>query len=136
MTKYNIFDLWVIKVEEYYFICEKEFDKTYREIFTKEKIKDVKMEDILPLDDYYYPFIYNNGKSLMLSEKELLIKYAFINSSHIERKKEKLRHNYNEYIKEIDNYIEELKEVEETDKEKNMNINGKSLVRVVKKDTK
>lgn len=39
MTKYNIFDLWVIKVEEYYFICEKEFDKTYREIFTKEKIK-------------------------------------------------------------------------------------------------
>ena len=40
MKKYNVFELWGVKVDDYNFICEKLFDdKTYREIFTKENIK-------------------------------------------------------------------------------------------------
>lgn len=119
MTKYNVFDLWVIKAKEYYFICEKEYNNSYREIFTKEKIKAVETCDILPLYDYYYPFVYENNKPLMLSEKALLIKYAYINSPYIEKEKEKLKYNYKERIKET---------------EDNDVINDKSLVRVLKKD--
>ena len=91
MKKYNVFELWVVKADDYYFICEKLFDdKTYREIFTKEKIKMLDSQNIEPLKNYYSLLAimnYTTGELLMLTKKELLVKYAEINSSHIERKK-------------------------------------------------
>ncbi len=54
MKKYSVFELWVVKTDGYYFICEKLFDdKTYWEIFTKEKIKVLDSQNIEPLKNYY-----------------------------------------------------------------------------------
>lgn len=121
MKKYNVFELWVVKVDDYYFICEKLFDdKTYREIFTKEKIKMLDSQNIEPLKNYYSLLAimnYTTGEPLMLTKKELLVKYAEINSSHIERKKQH-NSNYKTFIKEQEEYIKAFKELAEKNPEK------------------
>ena len=121
MKKYNVFELWVVKANDYYFICEKLFDdKTYREIFTKEKIKVLDSQNIEPLKNYYSLLAimnYTTGEPLMLTKKELLVKYAEINSSHIERKKQH-NSNYETFIKEQEEYIKALKELAEKNPEK------------------
>lgn len=114
MKKYNVFELWVVKVDDYYFICEKSFDdKTYSEIFTKEKIKMLDSQKIEPLKNYYSLLAimnYTTRESLMLIKKELLIKYAEMNSSHIERKKQH-NSNYETFIKEQEECKKALKEL-------------------------
>lgn len=120
MKKYNVFELWVVKAEDYYFICEKLFDdKTYREIFTKERIKVLDSKNIEPLKNYYSLLAimnYTTGESLMLTKKQLLVKYAEINSLHIERKKQ--HNNYEIFIKKQEEYIKALKELAEKNPEK------------------
>lgn len=121
MKKYNVFQLLVVKVGDYYFICEKLFDdKTYREIFTKEKIKMLDSQNIEPLKNYYSLLAimnYTTREPLMLTKKELLVKYVEINSSHIERKKQH-NSNYETFIKEQEEYIKALKELAEKNPEK------------------
>ena len=94
MKKYNVFELWIVKIKDYYFICEKLIDEnTYREIFTKEKFKLLDNEKVEPLKNYYSLFSimnYSTRKPLMLAKKDLLMKYAEINSSHIKRAKQKV----------------------------------------------
>lgn len=115
MKKYNVFELWVVKVDDYYFICEKLLDeKTYREIFTKEKIKVLNIENIEPLKNYYSLLAimnYTTGESLKLTKKELLEKYAEIHAYHVEIKKQ-YNSNYETLIKEQEEYQQALKEVE------------------------
>ena len=53
MKKYSLFELWVVKVDDYYFICEKTYkENTYREIFTKEEFIVLASEDIKSLKNY------------------------------------------------------------------------------------
>lgn len=120
MKKYSIFDLYVVKIEEYYFICEKTYkENTYKEIFTKEEFKVLDIENIKPLKNYYSLFEiqnYKTGAELKLTKKALLIRYAQINSAQIERRKQ---HNNNEdLIKGMDNYLFYLKELAKNDPEK------------------
>ena len=77
-------------------------------------------QNIEPLKNYYSLLAimnYTTGQPLMLTKKELLIKYAEINSSHIERKKQH-NSNYVTFIKEQEKYINALKELEEKNPEK------------------
>ena len=121
MKKYNVFDLWVVKADDYYFICEKLFDEnTYREIFTKEKVEVLDNENLEPLKNYYSLLVimnYVTGEPLILTKKELLVKYAEINSSYIERRKQ-YNSNYEIIIREQDEYIKALKELGEKNPER------------------
>ena len=131
MKKYNVFELRVVKADDYYFICEMINEKTYKEIFTNEQIKISISENVEPLTDYYLiPTIksYITGEPLMLTRKELLIKYAEINSSYIERKKQ-YNSNYETFIKEQEEYIKVLKELAKNDPEKAKELARKDLQR-------
>ncbi len=79
MKKYNIYNLYVVKVDNYYLICKyNSLNDSYEEIFTHEKINADNKE---PLANYY-PLLgthnYITGKPLMLDKKELLRKYITI----------------------------------------------------------
>ena len=75
MKKYNIFNLYIIKIQNknYYLICKKD-NNNYTEIFTKEKIKKTDISNIEPLSNYY-----SNSKKL--NKKELLKLYITINTT-------------------------------------------------------
>ena len=132
MKKYNVFDLYVIKNDDYYFICEKLVDETiYREIFTKEKINVLDKQNIEYLKDYYSLLSvvnYTTCEPLMLTKKELLIKYAEINSSYIEREKQ-YNSSYKKMIEEQDEYLKAFKELSEKNPEKAKQIAIESLKR-------
>lgn len=121
MKKYNVFELWVVKEEDCYFICEKSSNENiYIEIFTEEKFKVLDKENVESLKNYYsLPSIinYSAGENLMLTKKSLLLKYAEINSSNIEKRKQ---HNNNceTIIKEQEEYIKALKKSVEKNPEK------------------
>lgn len=122
MKKYNVFRLWVVKEEDYYFICEKSLDENiYTEIFTKEKLEVLDNENVEPLKNYYSLLAiksYSTKEPLMMTTKKLLLKYAEINSSHIERKKQDKRNDYKTIIKEQEEYICALKELAQKNPEK------------------
>lgn len=121
MKKYNVFELYVVKEDNYYFICEKGIkEDTYIEIFTHKIIKNPNVHYIKPLSRWYLPLAlmnYSIEKPLILTKKELLIKYAEINSPYIERRK-KLSSNYETFIKEQEEHIKALKELAEKNPEK------------------
>lgn len=121
MKKYNVFNLCVVNFENYFFICEKLCDEgMYREIFTGDRIKVLDDEKVEPLKNYYSLLAvmsYTTGKPLMLTKKDLLKKYAEINSYYIELRKQ---HNsyYEDVIKEQEQYIKALKELNDKNPEK------------------
>lgn len=117
MKEYNVFNLYVVNVEGYSFICKKLNNSVYEEVFTKEKFENI--ENVEPLRKYYSLFVikkYISGNSLMLSNKELLIKYAEINSFNIEKKKS--YNNISDTIRSMDEYLEALKKLAEKDPDK------------------
>jgi len=131
MKRYSVFRLFVIKKGDYYFICENIGEYLYREIFTNEKFKVLNNENIEALRNYY-SFLaimnYATREPLMLTKKELLIKYAEINSPYIEKIRQ---HNmcYEKLIEEQDKYIEALKELSEKNPEKAKKLAIESLKR-------
>ena len=113
MEKYNVLDLYVVKMDNYYFICEKLVeDDMYKEIFTNDEFKVEKNQKVEPLKNYYKLLViksYAVNESLMLNKKELLLKYAQLNSEHIERDKrnetlESLSSDVKEYIKDLNKF--------------------------------
>ena len=47
MKKYDVFFLYVVRIENNLFICTKMLDgKTYKEVFTGEKFKNIEAKDI------------------------------------------------------------------------------------------
>lgn len=118
MKKYSVFDLYVVNVDEYYFICEKGYrENIYVELFTKEKFKVLDDNNIRSLKNYYSLFEvmnYKNGEELLLTKKELLIRYAHLNSAQIERRKD----SRDDLIKCMDNYLMNLKEFAKYNPEK------------------
>lgn len=105
MKLYNVFNLYVIKKENIYFICKKDYHKdTYIEFFTKDKIKVKDKNDVKLLSDYYTLFVIMNYKTkqpLMLTRKQILLKYIEINEKVIDKKE-----NYNKRIDGILNNID------------------------------
>lgn len=128
MKKYNVFNLYIVKEDDYYFICEKGIkEHTYIEIFTHKTLKYPNMHYVKPLSEYYSLLAvmnYTTGKPLILTKKELLIKYAEINSPYIERKKQHRSRNYTARIKEQEEYIKALEQLakESPDKAKELAI--------------
>lgn len=113
MKKYSVFELWVVKVDDYYFICEKTYKKgMYKEIFTDEKFEVLDEKNIEPLKNYYSLFErinYTTGEILLLTKKELLVRYAEINYHQIKLRKQ---HDNSENLsKGLSEYLEGLKEL-------------------------
>jgi len=111
MKKYNVFNLYVVKEDDYYFICEQGIkEHTYIEIFTHKILKYPNMHYVKPLSEYYSLLAvinYTTGEPLILTKRELLIKYAEINSPYIERRKQHSS-SYKKMIEEQDEYIKAL----------------------------
>ena len=92
MKKYNVFSLYVIEKDNHKFICERIIDNEFREVLTKEKLVLEENDKIKPLTRYYSILAvatYKNGKilnPLMLSKKDILLKYIEINQNVIDKK--------------------------------------------------
>lgn len=72
------------------------------------------MHYVKPLSEYYSLLAvmnYTTGEPLILTKRELLIKYAEINSPYIERRKQHSSRNYMATIKEQDEYIKALEQL-------------------------
>jgi len=103
MGNYNVFKLYVIKSEGIKYICEKINDK-YIDIFFYEEIETIYNDDIKYLSNYYISEInkkLSKGEELILSKKELLKKFALLNSFEF------YRNNLNRDIKEELTYQED-----------------------------
>ena len=92
MKKYNVFNLYVVEKDNHNFICEKLIDYEYKEILTKEKFVLQKNDKVKPLTKYYSILevaTYRVGKildPLMLTKKDILIKYIEINEKVVDKK--------------------------------------------------
>lgn len=95
MKKYSVYSLFVIQVgtgkQARYFICEQPilFSNVYREIFTKQKIKVDNEFFVKRLSDFYSILErcnYSTGEVLMLTKKQLLLKYIEINNYYTEKR--------------------------------------------------
>ena len=132
MKKYDVFFLYVVKVDDNLFICTKMLDDiTYKEVFTGEKLKNIEAKDIEPLWHYYSLLSIMNYKTkehLMLSKKDLLLKYASLNSSNIELNKQN-RYDSNGFIKKQQEHLEGLKKLQEVEPELAKEYAKKSLQR-------
>ena len=53
MKSYSVFSLYVVKRDEHKFICKKSNSDTYREFFTKEKIKIEDLNQVETLSNNY-----------------------------------------------------------------------------------
>lgn len=119
MKKYDVFFLYVVRRENNLFICTKMLDgETYKEIFTGEKLKNIHNNDVEPLWHYYSLLTIINYKTkehLMLSKKDLLLKYASLNSSHIEIDKHK--NQYERILTRQQENLEGLKKLQEVEPE-------------------
>jgi len=100
MKKYNIDDLYVVKIEKsgniYYLICKyNDLSSIYTEIFTKEKIKKSDDVNVDLLSNYYFNLEFDdkNGKSFKVSENDLLKKYIEINKEAVLLEKEGSKNN-------------------------------------------
>ena len=120
MKKYDVFFLHVVNVEENLFICTKMLDgETYKEVFTGEKFKKIESKYVEPLWHYYSLLTIMNYKTkehLMLSKKDLLLKYASLNSSNIELNKHNIYDN-NGFLKRQQENLEGLKKLNEVEPE-------------------
>lgn len=83
MKKYNVFTLFVIKIDEQKFICECTVPgEKYREILTGRKIELKNKYIVEKLSDYYSVLAvinYETKEPLMLSKESILSKYIDIN---------------------------------------------------------
>lgn len=103
MEKYNVFKLYVIKCEGIKYICKKINDK-YIDIFFYEEIETINNDNIKYLSSYYIAETAQKlarGEEFILSKKELLIRFASLNSFEF------YRNNLNREIKEELNYQED-----------------------------
>ena len=104
MKKYSVFSLYVVQVgtgkRAHYFICEQQilFSNTYIEIFTKQKIKLDNEVFVKRLSDFYSILErcnFSTGEVLMLTKKQLLLKYIEINNYYTEKRvEEKYKNTY------------------------------------------
>ena len=107
MKEYEISNLYVIKLGEFIFFCEKHLDNTYKDIFTDEIFNRESINFVRPMEDLYELEVMKKllaGEKLILTKRELLIKFAKVNSYYFERiashnhvydmLKEKLRMNH------------------------------------------
>lgn len=110
MKRYSVFDLYVVEKEGHKFICEKILENEYREVLTKEKLIIEDNDKVETLIKYYSILAiatYKNDQvlnPLMLSKKEILLKYIEIN--------EKVRNkevNINDFLKKQQEELEGLK---------------------------
>ena len=88
MKLYSIFDLYVIKKCNHKFICKKSNSDTYREFFTKEKIKIEDLNQVETLSNYYP--ILSAMKPEKLNKDQILQKYIEINQKENDKEKENL----------------------------------------------
>lgn len=95
MKKYSVYSLYVVQVgkgkQARYFICEQPilFSNIYKEVFTKQKIKVDDESCVERLSNFYSileQFSFATGKVLMLSKKQLLLKYVEINNYYTEKR--------------------------------------------------
>ena len=120
MEKYDVLDLYVVNVGNYYFICEKLIEEnTYKEIFTNEEFIVSKHQKKEPLKNYYKLLVlksYSTKVPLMPTKEELLLRYAQLNSEHVEIEK---RHSSNleSVLSGIKEYRLTLMELAETNRE-------------------
>ena len=116
--KYNVLELYVVKIKEYYFICEKLDNNIYREIFTEEKFQILNNENVESLGDYYRMLViksYLTNEELMLSKLDLLVKYAELNAVSIVKDREKK--SLEDFLQFQKEYLETLKELKEKNPE-------------------
>lgn len=102
MKKYSVFSLYVVQVgtgkRAHYFICEQPnlFSNVYREIFTKQKIKVENDFFVKRLSDFYSILErcdFSTGEVLMLTKKQLLLKYIEINNYYTKKRVEEKHKN-------------------------------------------
>lgn len=118
MKKFNLFNLYVIENDNHKFICELDISKNlYIEIFTREIIELENNKEMEPLTRYYSPLqmikYYNNletKETLMLTEKELLIKYIDINKKIID-KFDHYNQNIDKVLNEQEEYLKKFKKL-------------------------
>jgi len=108
MENYNVFKLYVLENDGIYYICKKEEEK-YIDIFFGGEIEQ---NDIQYLASYYMVETMQKlakGEEFILSKKELLLKFASLNSYKIYRAKEE---SYPwDYIKYQEDYLKAFKEL-------------------------
>ncbi|MBE6138913.1 MAG: hypothetical protein E7174_00185 [Firmicutes bacterium] len=113
MKKYNVFYLWVVEKRGYKFICKKIINNEYKEILTGEKILLEENDQVESLTKYYSILAiatYKNGQilnPLMLSKKDILLKYIKINEKDINKPYDPV-----DFIEKQKQMLEELKVLE------------------------
>lgn len=110
MKKYSVFSLYVVEKEEHKFICERIIDNEYREVLTKEKLVLEENDKVKSLTRYY-PILdiatYKDGQilnPLMLTKKDILLKYNEINEKVINKEV-----NIDDFLKRQQEELEGLK---------------------------
>lgn len=104
MKKYSVFSLYVVEKDKHKFICKKILPNEYREVLTKEKIILEEKDNVEILSNYYSILErcnYATGQPLMVTKKDILLKYISINQKVIDKKS---------YYKEIDDFLKKQKE--------------------------
>ena len=110
MKKYNVIDLYVIEKKKNKFICERYYENEYIEVLTKEKIK-VNNEKVERLIEYYSileRICLDSKKPLLLTKKDVLLKYLQINNKQKEEKTDKKEMNV--MIGMWQDYVESVKD--------------------------
>lgn len=112
MKKYNVIDLYVIEKKKNKFICERYYENEYIEVLTKEKIK-VNNEKVERLIEYYSileRICLDSKKPLLLTKKDVLLKYLQINKIQKEEKIDKKVKDMNVMIGMWQDYVESVKD--------------------------
>lgn len=128
MKQYEISNLYVIKIGEFIFFCEKHLENTYKDIFTDEIFNKETINFVRPMEDLYELEVMKKmlaGEKMILTKRELLIKFAKVNSFYFERI---ASHNrVYDLLKEKEEYLKVFKEFSEKYPEKAKEIAKKTL---------
>ena len=112
MKLYSVFTLFVIQKDNKKFICKKWGEEnTFVEFFTKEKFVVADESELELLCNYYSPLEVANYKSmepLMLSKKDILRAYIWLNDKELDKK-----NNKDSYVEIWQDYVERKKDTQD-----------------------
>lgn len=98
MKRYDVFDLYVVNINEELVICKKKFNKRdYKEILSNTWIKDVDNRLVRPLKMYFgfeVVKLFAIGEPLLLTKQELELKQDEINLSYLKNKQDMMSNVY------------------------------------------
>lgn len=97
VEKYNVCDLYIVKVSDHYFICEN-IEGKYREVFNGYIFSNILEKNIKSYAKFYSLDLMESflfGASLTLTKNQLVEKYTELNSD----KKNKRNNNSNVHFK-------------------------------------